>query len=374
VSNNKETVFHVGRPNIGNREAFLKRVEQILDSKWLSNNGPFVQEFEARIADYLGVKHAIVTCNGTVALQLAAKALELKGEVIVPSYTFIATAHALFWEGIRPVFADIDPKAHCLDPVSVESRITEKTSGIAGVHLWGHGCPVEALQDIADRHGLQLMFDASHAFGCSHGGKMIGNFGRCEVFSFHATKFLNSFEGGAITTNDDALAEKLRLMKNFGFRGYDNVEHLGTNGKMPEICAAMGITGMESIDEFIQINKTNYEAYKAGFEELEGISLFEYPSEERNNYQYIVAELDQDIAEKRDTIVEALHSTGVKARKYFWPGCHKMMPYSELYLDENRFLLESEIVADRVIVLPTGTQMYSNQINQVVKTLSEAIG
>ena len=175
----------------------------MLDRRWLSNNGVFVRDFERQIADYLGVKHCIAVCNGTIALELAIRALELKGEVIIPSFTFIATAHALQWQEITPVFCDIDPKTHTLNPWRVESLITPRTSGIIGVHVWGQPCDVETLTEIANKHHLKLMFDASHAFGCSHGRTMIGNFGSAEVFSFHATKFINAFEGGAIVTNDD---------------------------------------------------------------------------------------------------------------------------------------------------------------------------
>ena len=242
----------------------LRRINEILDRRWLSNNGPIVQEFEPAIAERLGVQHCVAMCNGTVALEIAIRALGLKAEVIVPSFTFIATAHALQWQEITPVFCDVDPATHNLDPAAVERMITPRTTGIIGVHLWGRPCAVEALQELADRHDLTLMFDAAHAFGCSHGGRMIGNFGRCEVFSFHATKFFNTFEGGAVVTNDDELAAKIRLMKNFGFAGYDNVIYLGTNGKMTEVCAAMGLTGLESLRPFIAVNRRNHEAYRRG--------------------------------------------------------------------------------------------------------------
>ncbi|MBV9268734.1 MAG: aminotransferase class I/II-fold pyridoxal phosphate-dependent enzyme, partial [Acidobacteriaceae bacterium] len=240
--------LHVGRPNIGDRERLLARINDMLDRRWLSNNGPFVNEFEEKLKSYLGVRHCIPMCNGTVALEIAIRALGLKGEVIVPSFTFIATAHALQWQEITPVFCDLDPRTHTIDPAQVQRLITPRTTGIIGVHVWGKVCDVESLCEIARRRKLALMFDASHALGCSWRGTMVGNFGSAEVFSFHATKFLNTFEGGAIATNDDELAAKIRLMKNFGFRGYDNVEYIGTNGKMTEISAAMGLTGLESLD------------------------------------------------------------------------------------------------------------------------------
>jgi dTDP-4-amino-4,6-dideoxygalactose transaminase len=367
-----EQPLHVGRPNIGDREAFLKYAGEMFDRRWLSNNGPLVQEFERKVADYHSVRHCIAMCNGTVALEIAIRALGMEGEVIVPSYTFIATAHSLSWQGITPVFADIDPHTHCLDPQAVRSMITPRTTGIIGVHLWGRSAPVEALQQIADEHGLQLMYDAAHAFGCSHRGTMVGNFGRCEVLSFHATKFFNTFEGGAILTNDDELAEKMRLMRNFGFAGFDNVIHMGTNGKMIEVAAAMGLVNLEAIAEVIQTNQRNHETYRASLAGLPGISLRGFDPTERNNYQYVVMEVDEDCPVSRDRIIEVLHAENILARKYFWPGCHNMKPYRELYPHAGLVLPNTNRVAERVIVLPTGTTMSKEMVetvSAVIRTL-----
>lgn len=194
--------LYVGRPNIGDRAELSRRIDEMLDRRWLTNNGPHVQEFERRIAATIGVEHCVATCNATIALEILIRALGLGGEVIVPSMTFIATAHALHWQHVMPVFCDIDPLTHNLDVRQVEAAITERTTGIIGVHLWGRACDVGALADVAGRHELKLIFDAAHAFACSHKGEMIGGFGDAEVLSFHATKFLNSFEGGAIVTNN----------------------------------------------------------------------------------------------------------------------------------------------------------------------------
>ena len=204
--------LHVGRPNIGDRQRFLERVNQLLDRYWLTNHGPFAKEFEREIARRVGAKHCIATCSGMLALEIAVRAADLGGEVIVPSFTFVATAHALMWQQVTPVFCDIDPRTHNIDPTKVEELITPRTTGIVGVHLWGRSCNVDALTEVARKHKLRLLFDAAHAFGCSHHGKMIGNFGDAEVFSFHSTKWLNSVEGGAVVTNDDELAAKVRLM------------------------------------------------------------------------------------------------------------------------------------------------------------------
>jgi len=311
----------------------------------------------------------VAMCNGTIALEIAIRALNLAGEVIVPSYTFIATAHALSWQGITPVFADIDTHTHNLDPEAVRRMITPRTTGIIGVHLWGRAAPVEALQQIADEHGLELMFDAAHAFGCSHGGKMIGNFGACEVLSFHATKFFNTFEGGAVLTNDNALAEKMRLMRNFGFAGLDNVIHPGTNGKMIEIAAAMGLVNLDAIDSVIEANRNNHHTYRQQLAGLPGIRLLAFDETERNNYQYVVMEVGPECTVTRDRIIEALHAENILARKYFWPGCHNMKPYRELYPHAGLMLPNTQQVANRVVVLPTGTTMRKEMVETVVAVI-----
>lgn len=366
--------LHVGRPNIANREQFLERVGEMLDRRWLSNNGPLVQEFERSIEKFLGVKHCICVCNATIGLEIAIRAAGLSGEVIVPSYTFVATAHALQWQEITPVFADIDPTTHNIDPTKIERLITPRTSAILATHVWGRPSAVEALAEIADRRGLKLMFDAAHAFGCSHRGRMIGGFGLAEVFSFHATKFLNSFEGGAITTNDDELAQKIRLMTNFGFSGYDNVIHLGTNGKMTEVCAAMGLTNLESIDDLVAVNRCNHEVYHRNLAGLPGFRLMPYDSSESCNYQYVVAEVDEGITGiSRDRIIESLHAHNVLARKYFWPGCHRMEPYRSLQPNANLLLPETERIAARVIVLPTGQAVNEEIVCKVCDIIRGAV-
>jgi dTDP-4-amino-4,6-dideoxygalactose transaminase len=365
-----EQPLHVGRPNVGSRETFMQLAGEMFDRQWFSNNGPLVQQFEQRIADYLGVKHCIAMCNGTIALEIAIRALGLTGEVIVPSYTFVATAHALYWQGITPVFADIDPITHNLDPDAVRRMITPRTSGIIGVHLWGRAAPVDELQAIADEHCLKLMFDAAHAFGCSYKGQTIGRFGACEVLSFHATKFFNTFEGGAVVTNDDELAETMRLMRNFGFSGYDNVIHPGTNGKMIEVCAAMGLTNLDHIGSVVEVNRRNYLAYHDALSGLPGLSLMPYDEAERNNFQYVVLEVGTDSPTSRDEIVAALQAENVLARKYFWPGCHRMKPYRDLYPHAGLLLQNTRIVATRVIVLPTGLSLAAEAIGTIGKIIA----
>lgn len=358
--------LHVGRPNIGDRASLLQRINDMLDRRWLTNNGPYVQELEQRIGSLLGVKHCIATCNGTVALELAIRAAGLSGEVIVPSFTFIATPHALQWQEITPVFCDIDPRTHTINPWRVEEMITPRTSGIIGVHVWGQPCDVEALTEIARKHNLKLMFDASHAFGCSYKGQMIANFGEAEVFSFHATKFFNTFEGGAIVTNNDELAAKIRLMKNFGFAGYDNVVYIGTNGKMSEVSAAMGLTSLESLDHFISINYANYQQYQHELAGIPGISLFTYGETEKCNYQYVVLEIDENLTKiSRDLLLRVLHAENILARRYFYPGCHKMEPYKSYFPHSGLLLPETEKLVQIILILPTGAAINRTDINGI---------
>ena len=362
--------LHVGRPNVGNRDRLAERINKILDSRWLTNGGPYEKEFERRIADLTEVKHCVSMCNATVALEIAIRALGMTGEVIIPSFTFIATAHALQWQEITPVFCDIDRRTHTLDPKKVEQMITPRTTGIIGVHVWGHACDVEGLSEIANRRGLKLIFDSAHAFGCSANGRMIGGFGDVEVFSFHATKFLNSLEGGAVVTNDDELAKKIRLMKNFGFTHYDQTDYVGTNGKLNEVSAAVGLTNLESMDDFITANYRNYEEYVKELSELPGVEIFQHDERERGNYQYVVLEIDQLVTGvSRDQLLEVLHAENILARRYFYPGCHQMEPYRSYFPHAGLLLPETERLTERVLSLPTGTAIGFAELRRICEII-----
>jgi len=365
--------LHVGRPNIGNRERFLARMNDILDRRWLSNRGDYVIELERRICELVGVRNCVLVCNGTIGLELLIRALGLRGEVIVPSFTFVATAHALQWQEITPVFADIDARTHCLDPRSVESAITPRTTGIIGVHVWGRPCPIDALTEIARRRNLRILFDTAHAFSCSSGGRMIGTFGEAEVFSFHATKLVNTFEGGAIVTDNDELAEKLRLMQNFGFAGYDRVVYLGINGKMSEVSAAMGLTNLESLEEIVACNRANYRAYGTHLQGIAGIGLLAYDEGHRSNYQYVVTTVGDDAALTRDELVQVLHAENVMARRYFYPGVHRMEPYRSYFPHAHLLLPATEQVCRQVLVLPTGTAVGPQDVARVCAIIKTAL-
>jgi len=360
--------LNVGVPNLPARDAFFRRVDEIFGRRRLTNKGPFVIELEKGIAAFLGVKHCVCVSNGTRALEILIKVLGCTGEIICPSFTFVASAHALHWMGLRPVFCDIDPQTHNIDPVQAETLIGTRTSGILGVHVWGRPCPVEELTRLAREHGLTLVFDAAHAFGASAGGRRIGSFGEAEVFSFHATKVFHTFEGGAITTNDDELADRCRLAKNFGFKGYDHVIAPGTNGKMSEVHAAMGAAMLELFPAIVEQNEKRYWIYQRGLGSLEGVRLMAYDEKEENNFQYVVIEIDEPRAGlSRDEILRLLHAENINARRYFYPGCHRMEPYrSDTSVDRDR-LKRTEEVSERVICLPTGTGVRKEDVEQVAR-------
>lgn len=366
--------LHVGRPNIGDRERLRARLDDILDRRWLTNGGPCVEELERRIATLVGVRHVVAMCNATIALEITTRALGLSGEVIVPSFTFVATAHALQWQQITPVFCDVDPTTHNIDPARVEELVTPRTTGIVGVHMWGRPCDVDALEAIAERRGLRLVFDAAHAFGCSRGGRMVGGFGDAEVFSFHATKFVNAGEGGAVATDDDELAARIRLMRNFGFADYDRVVYVGTNGKMDEMSAAMGLTSVESMDEFIARNRANHAAYAAGLRGVPGVTLVPYDGTERSNFQYVVLEVDEEGAGlSRDELQRVLHAENVLARRYFHPGCHRMEPYRSYFPHAGLLLPNTERLTSRVLSLPTGTAVGEADVGAVCGIIRRAL-
>ncbi|MBO2445591.1 DegT/DnrJ/EryC1/StrS family aminotransferase [Actinomadura barringtoniae] len=338
----------VGVPNIGDRDRLFQRLTMALDKRWLSNNGALVQDFEERVADTSAVRHCVAMCNATVALQVGIKALGMTGEVIVPSFTFSATAHAVGWLGLTPVFCDVDPVTHLLDPAHAESLITPRTSGIIGVHVWGQPCSDE-LTEVARRNGLKLLFDGAHSFGCLEEGRSFAGRGDATVFSFHATKVVNAFEGGALVTDDAALARRVRAIQNFGLVAEDTVNWVGTNAKMSEASAAMGLTSLDAMPEIFAHNRDIYRAYRAGLAHVPGIRMLDYdPS--ANNCQYVVIEVDEDAAGfGPDLLRTVLRAEGVTCRRYFSPACHAMTPYNT-----GASLPQTDAVTRRVLQLPTG--------------------
>ena len=361
----------VGRPWLPDREQVLALIGEVLDSGRLSNGGPYVAELERRVAALHDVRHCVATCNGTLALELALRAAQLTGEVVVPSFTFIATAHAVSRAGLVPVFADVDPVTHNLDPAAAERVITARTSAILGVHLWGRPCDVEGLSAVADRHGLQLLFDAAHAFGCSHRGRMIGGFGCAEAFSFHATKFFHTIEGGAVLTDDDDIAESARRQRNFGFAESLNSVMVGGNAKLNEISAAVGLSQLDGLDELAAANRSRYELYRSEMHGVRGIHVVEYPALERSNYQYVAIEMDAgEAGVDRDDLLDFLLTENVLARPYFSPPCHLAAAYSDVPVDG---LEETERLARCTLALPTGPALSLDDVRAVCDLIRSAV-
>lgn len=360
--------IHVGRPNIGNRENLFRRLTGALDSRWLTNGGPLVQEFEQRIAAQAGVRHCVATSSATRGIEILARALNITGKVIVPSFTFVATANALKWVGLEPVFCDVDPITHNLDPARVEELLDQTIGAIMGVHLWGRACDVDALAALARRAGCPLIFDAAHAFGCAHKGRPVGGFGNAEVFSFHATKCVNSFEGGAIVTNDETIANEARLLQNFGFAGFDHVTKAGTNGRMSEASAAMGLTSLESMDEFIANNRRNYDAYRDGLSGISGLALVPFGTDVSSTYHHVIVQIDERKCQlARDMIYRILWAENVLARRYFYPGCHRTLPYRDDY--GARQLPETDHLAASLLSLPTSGDLRPDKVAELCRLL-----
>ena len=347
--------LHVGAPNVVARAAYVERLHRIFDRTWLTHSGPEEREFEETIARRVGVRHCVAVVNATSALQILCRALNWQGEVIVPSFTFVATANAVAWLGLQPVFCDVDPDTHNIDPRRVEALVTERTTAILAVHLWGRPCAVEALRRIADAHRVDLVFDAAQAWGCMLDDIPIGRFGRAEVFSFHATKWVHAFEGGAITTDDRELADRCAALKRFGFVGYDRTGGLGTNATMTEASAAMGLVSLQSEGAILERNRANFDAYAGGLRGLPGVQMVQPAPGNRWHHHYVVLEIDETGAPlDRDELQQVLWHENVLARRYFYPGCHRLEPYAGR---PHAPLPVTERLAGRTLALPTGLQM-----------------
>src|SRR5690554_1885530 len=274
----------VTKSYLPNKEKYKAYIDQIYESGWLTNNGTLLQTLEKRLAEHLGVKHVILVANGSLALQLAYKALNLTGEVITTPFSFAATSSTLAWEGLKPVFADINPHTFNLAPENIEPLITEHTSAIVPVHVFGNPCEVEAIQAIAAKHKLKVIYDAAHAFGSQYKGQSVLNYGDISTLSFHATKLFHTIEGGAVITNDDELAHKIRLLINFGITGPTTIESVGTNAKMNEFEAAMGLCVLDEIAEIKAGRKQVWENYQQG---LQGKLQFQqWNTQSENNHAY----------------------------------------------------------------------------------------
>ncbi|MGW0392263.1 aminotransferase class I/II-fold pyridoxal phosphate-dependent enzyme [Streptomyces sp. NPDC003042] len=362
----------VGRPGPVDRARLYERLDWALDNEWLSNGGPLSLEFEARIAGLAGTRHAVATCNATSALQLLVRATDLTGEVIMPSLTFAATAHAVQWLGLTPVFCDVDPRTGLIDPDLARAAVTPRTSAVIGVHLWGRPCDTGALEKLAADHGLRLFLDAAHALGCTRGGVPVGGAGSAEVFSFHATKVVGAFEGGAVVTDDDELAARVRALANFG-KGLDQVSHAGgTNAKMSEAAAAMGLTSLDAFPAYVEANRACRRTYREELEGIPGLTLTPLDGAERHNHQYTVLDIDEEAAGLgRDLLLELLRAENALVLPPIGsPPCHLLEPYRSR---QAYALPHTEALAARVLSLPTGPGAGPESIRRLCETVRFAV-
>ena len=318
----------VGQLYFPNWQEYTDSFKQIFARQYYTNHGPLLQELEQRLAAYFDVRHAICVTNATIGLIMAMECLNLKGKVIVPSFTFVATAQALTWANLEPVFCDVDVETHHITPAIIEPLIDPQVSAILAVNLWGGCCDAEALQPLADKHGLKLIFDSAHAFGCRVNNRPVGGFGAVEVFSFHATKVFSSAEGGCLTTNDDELAKRLRNVRSSYGAGPAVSVVKTSNGRMSEAQAAIALLNLDMFDDILRRNRRLTEIYHARLAAIPGVVLVEPRNTSRSNHQYVVVELNEDaFGLSRDALLRVLRAENIVARRYFYPGVHRTPPY-----------------------------------------------
>lgn len=366
----KENIF-VTRPTLPPLEEFVPYLQEIWDNKVLTNGGPFHQQLEKELCEYLGVEHICLFTNGTIALVTALQALRINGEVITTPYSFVATSHSLLWNGIKPVFVDIDPKTLNLDPNKIEAAITPQTTAIMPVHCYGHPCDVEAIQKIADNYNLKVIYDAAHAFGVQTQAGSLLKHGDLSVLSFHATKVFNTFEGGAIVCHDAKTKQRIDHLKNFGFVDEVTVVAAGINGKMSEINAAMGLLQLKGIDAALQKRKTVDAIYRQLLQNIPGISYLQDTGEKTANYAYFPILLSQDYLLSRDELYQKLHDSGIYARRYFYPLISEFPMYRGMPSANSANLKVAHQIANSVICLPIYPDLAITDIERIVNLIRE---
>lgn len=331
---------------------FLPYLSEIWESKWLTNAGQFHQQLELELAEYLGVEYLSLFVNGTIALVTALQSLRITGEVITTPYSFVATAHSLLWNNIKPVFVDIDPVSFNIDPEKIELAITPSTTAIMPVHCYGNPCEVERIQKIADTYGLRVIYDAAHAFGIRHKGESLLRHGDLSVLSFHATKVFNTFEGGAIICPDAKTKQRIDYLKNFGFADEVTVVAPGINGKMNEVQAAFGILQLRYVDAAIDIRRQIDGRYRKGLAGVTGITPYKLIPESTQNYSYFPIIVDNDYPLSRDALYQLLKDQGILSRRYFYPLISEMPMYRGLPSASIDNLSAAKRIAERVLCLP----------------------
>jgi len=359
-------MIYVTRPSLPPFEEFQEILRDIWDSRWLTNNGPYHHRFEKMLADYLGVRYLSLFANGTLALIVALQALRITGEVITTPYSFVATTHALHWNGITPVFCDIEPDFCNIDPEKIEALITPKTTAILAVHVYGNPCDVKRIQEIADTYGLKVIYDACHAFGVKLDGESILNYGDLSILSFHATKVFTTFEGGAIVCHDEKMKKRIDFLKNFGFANETTVVGLGINAKMNEFQAALGLLQLKYINEVIEKRQRISIYYRKKFSETKGVRLLKENNNTRYNYQYFPIFIDEKkFGKSRDRVYEELKNQNILARRYFYPLISQFPTYRGLPSASPSRLPVAERITKEVLCLPMYADLKEEEIDLI---------
>ena len=363
-------IITVTSPLLPNLDEFTDSLKEIWESKWITNNGQFHQKLEAALAEYLKVPYISLFTNGTLPLLTALQALRITGEVITTPYSFVATTHALWWNGIKPVFVDIDPSTGNIDPQKIEAAITPRTTAILPVHVYGKPCDTEAIQAIADKYGLKVIYDAAHAFGVEVNGESLLNAGDMSTLSFHATKVFNTIEGGAMVMHDEKTKQRIDYLKNFGFANEIEVVGPGINSKMDEVRSAYGLLNLKQVDAAIAARQKVAVAYRKALRNVDGISFWDDMPGVRHNYSYFPIFID---AEKygmtRDELYMKMKDQGVWSRRYFYPLISEFSTYRGLGSSRPENLPNAHRMADTVICLPMHHALSENDLNRIINSI-----
>lgn len=367
----RKPVF-VTQPHLPDLQEFIPYLEQIWDNKILTNGGPFHQQLEQALCSHLGLKHLSLFTNGTLALVTALQALRITGEVITTPYSFVATAHSLLWNGIKPVFVDIDPLTLNMDPERIEAAITPQTTAILAVHCYGHPCNTEAIQKIADIYNLKVIYDAAHAFGVRDQGGSILRHGDLSILSFHATKVFNTFEGGAIVCHDEKTKQRIDHLKNFGFVDEVTVVAPGINGKMSEFNAAFGLLQLQHIDSAIKKRQAIDDQYRRGLQRISGVRPLREAMEHTYNHAYFPILVDADFPLSRDELYDTLKQRGIHARRYFFPLISEFPMYRGLPSAQRANLPVATDAASKILCLPIYPALEAAVVEEILEIIMNA--
>lgn len=362
---------YVTQPILPDLDDFVDQLEDIWSAKWLTNHGPKHNELEEKLKSVLKVPNLSLFNNGTIALLIALRAMDLplNSEVITTPFTFAATPHCISWNGQKPVFCDIEPETMCIDSDKIEKHITENTSAILGVHVYGFPCNVEKIDKIAKKYNLKVIYDAAHAFSTEINGKGIGTFGDITMFSFHATKLYNTIEGGCLTYNNNELKERIYNLRNFGIRSEDEVVEIGINGKMNELQAAIGLLNLNLYKQEQDKRRKLKSKYKEELSGIKGIKIPQMPEYSTDSYQYFPIIIEQEYALSRNGLYEELREQNILTRKYFYPLCSNYEPYKNLESSNISNLQVANEIKEKILCLPFYGDLKQESFDKIIKTI-----